>query len=140
MDLDQPIRLPAVGAAQCQSSPEQEGQVLAHIGPQPGALVALNVDPADLDSVELCERTVGGLAQGEDVHGATARHERLGLAPDARILFVVRVREHGYRTRRGALQRALPSPISSRRVGPSPHYPTAAATDGSRPECSSTAA
>ena len=102
VDLHERVVTTAMGPADGPAGPGQEREVLAHVGPDTGALVALDVDPVEADAVDEPLGVIARPAQPVHVDRTAGRHERLGLTPDARVLLVVAVGEHRDRpTRRG---------------------------------------
>ena len=94
VDLHQPEPVAAVELDRRPSGSDQERQVLAQVRPEPGTLVALTAEAPDVHALQ---DFLGGQlrsAQPEDEDRASARCERFGLAPDARVLLVVGVDDH----------------------------------------------
>ena len=101
MDLDEREAAPDVGARQRDARSDEERQVLAQVDRERCALVALDAEPADVDPADGLALGVRRTAEGEDLDVVTGRGERLGLAPDPRILLVVGMGEHRDAPRRG---------------------------------------
>ena len=96
VDLDQRVAPAAVGTGKRDRRPHEEFGVLEEVGSDPGPLVALHVQPMHADAVEPALPLGVVPAESEDVHVAAARDDRLGLAPDAWVLLVVGVDDHGH--------------------------------------------
>ena len=111
VDLDEPVPPAAVGAGELPAGPDSERDVLAEIGPDPGALVALHVQPPDANPVDDPVGRIVAASEGEHVDLATGRDERLRLAPNARILVVVRVNDHRDRCPVAAAARGVQTPL-----------------------------
>ena len=101
VDLDQPVPPPPVRTGEREPGAQQEREVLDQVGPQSGALVTLDAEPANVDAFDHLVGRVVRPAQREDVDGPAGGHEGLGLAADARVLLVVGVGDHGDRSGRG---------------------------------------
>ena len=102
VDLDKREARPAMGPADRPTGPDQKRQVLAQVCAKAGALVTLDVQSVDADPVDDAVGRIARPAQREDLHRSTAGHQRLGLAPDARIFLVVGMDDHAHGPRRRA--------------------------------------
>ncbi len=101
VDLDETVAASPVCAGQGEPRADEKRQVLAEICAEPGTLVALHAQPPDGDAIEDLVGRIVRTSEGKHVDRAAGRDDRLGFAPDTRILLVVGVREHGDRTRSG---------------------------------------
>ena len=96
VDLDERVAPPAVGPGHGPAGPEQEGQVLAQVRAQPGALVTLDVEPMDVDPVDDGIRCVAGRRSAKTSTGRPRATSDSASPPDARVLLVVGMDDHAH--------------------------------------------
>src|SRR4029079_6571442 len=94
VDLHEGIRASEMRADEREHRASEEREVFAQVDPEPSALVALDRQPVDDDALDRQRPGVTRPPEREDIDAVPRGCERLGLATNARILLVVRVREH----------------------------------------------
>jgi len=103
MDFHQPETLPPMGARHGPAGSDEERDVLAEVRHEARALVPLDIQPVDPDTLHDALGRVLRPAEREHLNRPATCHERLRLAPDTRVLLVIGVDDHADRAPRSLL-------------------------------------
>ena len=93
-DLGEGESLAPVGSDGRPAGADQEVPVFGQVPPEAGALVALDVEAADPDAVQLAIGRLARTSQPDDQDRPAGGDDGLGLAADPRVLVVVAVDDH----------------------------------------------